>query len=129
MACQAGEERAVRILLALGADCTAATIDNAGRSCVHAAVRAPDAALAAGVPAVLQALAQAGAPLNAVEPAQGHTALHLLAARSGSAAAIDTLLQAGADPYIEDQSGQTPLGTALAAGNTCAVELLLLPGE
>lgn len=127
MACQAGEERAVRILLALGAD--SATLDNAGCSCAHAAARAPEAVLAAGVPAVLQALAQAGAPLNAVEPAQGHTALHLLAARSGSAAAIDTLLQAGADPYIEHKEGQTPLGTALAAGNTCAVELLLLPGE
>lgn len=127
VACQAGEERAVRMLLALGAD--AATIDSRGRTAVHAAALASDAALAAGVPAVLQALAQAGAPLNAVEPAAGRTALHLLAARRGSAAAIDMLLQGSANAYIEDQGGQTPLGCALAAGNTGAVELLLLPGE
>jgi ankyrin repeat protein len=80
---------------------------------------------------VLQALAQGGAPLNAVESATGRTALHLLAARSGSAAAINMLLQCGANAYIADrlEGGQTPLGCALAAGNTSAVELLLLPGS
>lgn len=127
MACKAGEERAVRILLALGAD--AATVDGRGCTAVHAAALASEAALAAGVPAVLQALVQAGAPLNAVDPAAGRAALHLLAARSGSAAAIEALLQGGANPYIADVEGQTPLGCALAAGNTSAVELLLLPGE
>lgn len=126
VACQAGEERAVRMLLALGAD--AATMDSRRHTAAMQAALAPEPALAAGVPAVLEALAQAGAPLNAVDAA-GRTALHLLAGRPGSAAAIRALLHGGANPYIVDAEEQTALGTALAAGNQPAVELLLLAGE
>lgn len=127
-AAAAGQEAAVRMLLLLGA--SAAVVDSSGATPMHLAAQAASQQQAGGPVGVgiVAALLQAGAPIDAVNDRQ-QTALHLLAARPSGAAAIEALLAAGANAYLADAGGATPLGCALAAGNQAAVELLLLAGE
>ncbi len=63
-----------------------------------------------------------GAKVNAIGP-QGRTALHY-AARTGSVALCELLLQAGADATIRDQSGKQPIDAARDANRVEVVQLL-----
>ena len=125
LAALSGNECMVCLLLALGAD--PAAVDGSGATALHLLAQAQ--APAGSSTSAIEVLLRHHAPLGAVD-GSGQAPLHAFAARPGPAAApdISALLDAGADPYLADASGQTPLGCALAAGNQPAVELLLLAG-
>ena len=59
-------------------------------------------------PALVTALAQAGAELNAPDAKGGWTPLHLAAWFSTTPAVVAALLAAGADPAARDKAGKTP---------------------
>jgi len=63
----------------------------------------------------------------------GRTALHIACAESNSESSregsiVARLLEAGADPNVEDADGTTPLHVAAACGSEKVVQLLLLAG-
>ena len=66
-------------------------------------------------PEIIAALLEAGADLNAREPARGRTPLHLAADSNFDPAIVSFLLEAGADPTVQDNEGKTPVD--LAEGN------------
>ena len=59
-------------------------------------------------PALVTALAQAGAELNAPDAKGGWTPLHLAAWFSTTPSVVAALLAAGADPAVRDKAGKTP---------------------
>ena len=59
-------------------------------------------------PALVTALAQAGAELNAPDAKGGWTPLHLAAWFSTTPSVVAALLAAGADPAARDKAGKTP---------------------
>ena len=59
-------------------------------------------------PALVAALAQAGAELNAPDAKGGWTPLHLAAWFSTTPSVVAALLSAGADPAARDKAGKTP---------------------
>ncbi|MEM9175330.1 MAG: caspase family protein [Myxococcota bacterium] len=110
----------VRWLLDGRIDVTAT--DARGRTLLH------DAATRA-TPETIEALARAGAPLQARAGASGTTPL-ALAAAADHAAGVYGLVRSGANVDLPDRDGlrRTPLHTAVAAGAAHAVRLLLQAG-
>src|SRR5437868_9880167 len=110
-----GNRAAVTALLKQAADVNAAQGD--GMTALHWAAMKNDAEL-------VQTLLFAGANVRATTRLGAYTPL-VLAARSGSAAAIAPLLKAGADANSATSNGTTALMLAAASGNTEAVKLLV----
>jgi ankyrin len=150
LACQAGADRVVLLLLAAGADFNALT--PCGLRPLHAAVieqhlsvldllliagadpSAADSSGRTGIhlagatgqrDAVLKLLAARAEP-HAVNQHQ-RTALHA-AAEGGHQDAVVVLLVGGADPAAVDLKQQTALHLAAAAGHRCTVQVLLAGG-
>ena len=73
---------------------------------------------------VVQALAAAGADVNARDHIKQTTALHM-AARRGNVEVAEALLDAGADPHAEDRSGDAALQRALNCRKIEVAALLL----
>lgn len=124
-----GAERGEALLAAIarGDADTAASLTAAGvdlRGPLGAGVVA--AAAAAGQPALVRALAGAGAPLEAADR-DGATPL-LRAASAGRAEALAALLDAGAGIETPGRKSRTALMNAAEAGHADAVRLLLERG-
>ncbi len=110
-----GDAEAVRVLLERGVDVQTARAD--GMTALHWAAMHSDLEMAG-------MLLYAGANLEATTRIGHHTPLHV-AGRSGRAAVVAALLEAGADPRALTASGATPLHLAAQAGNAEAVAALL----
>ena len=81
-----------------------------------------------GHAAIVEFLLKNGADVHlAARNAQKVTALHAGASRGG-AEIVKLLLEAGADPNVEQERGFVPLHSAAANGNAAVVELLLKHG-
>ena len=81
-------------------------------------------------PAVIQALLDAGAQVEAADPVSGSTPLSLAVRDNGSPAIIEVLLAAGANPETPNASGLTPLHLAAVHTDDPAVfEVLLKAGS
>jgi ankyrin repeat protein len=117
-AAMAGDRATVRALLKDGGDVNAAQGD--GMTALHWAAMQDDAELAG-------MLLYAGANLRATTRLGGYAPLHL-SAESGAAAALQKLLEAGADPNAPAAGGTTPLMLAAASGNVTIVTRLLDKG-
>jgi ankyrin repeat protein len=117
-AAMAGNRDAVRSLLKQAADVNAAQGD--GMTALHWAAMKDDADL-------VQTLLFAGANVRATTRIGSYTPL-ILAARSGSAAAIAPLLKSGADANGATANGTTVLMLAAASGNLDAVKQLIDAG-
>jgi ankyrin repeat protein len=117
-AAMAGNRDAVMALLKQAADVNAAQGD--GMTALHWAAMKNDADL-------VQTLLYAGANVRATTRLGAYTPL-LLAAKSGSAAAIGPLVKAGADVNAPTSNGTTPLMFAAASGSTDALTALLKAG-
>jgi uncharacterized protein len=113
-----GDRAAVRALLTGGDDVNAAQGD--GMTALHWAARHGDVDL-------IKMLLAAGANVKATTRLANYTPL-LMASEIGSAAAIDALIGAGADPKGTTASGVTPLMFASAAGQADAVKTLVARG-
>ena len=107
----------VAALLAAGADLAGRTRDR-----IHQAGGVTAVHVAAGYPEVLPVLLAAGAEPDA-EDNDGWTPLF----RATAAAAVELLLEAGADVNAEDH-GWTPLHSVAESGEPAAVDLLLRAG-
>lgn len=116
-AAAAGSERMVSLLL--GAEPRVNARDEAGHTAAMLAVAAPPQT--AGT--VLGLLAKAKADLDAARPGDGLTAL-MLAARSGRADAVSSLLALGASPNKTARNGRTALSFARERGDAEIVRLL-----
>ena len=79
-------------------------------------------------PAVLQALLNAGADIEAKEGRYDLTPLHLAANQNYNPAVIQALLDAGADPEAKEAGGRTPLHFAMGLGNPVVIQALLEAG-
>ena len=77
-----------------------------------------------GTAAVIADLVAQGADLNATTDKSGETSLHL-AARYARADAAKRLLDAGADANSQDNTGRTPLHSAVAADAVGVFQILL----
>ena len=117
-AAMAGNKEAVRALLKQAADVNAAQGD--GMTALHWAAMKDDAEL-------VQTLLFAGANVRATTRIGAYTPL-ILAARSGSGAAIAPLLKSGADANSATANGTTALMLAAASGNTDVVKQLIDAG-
>ena len=117
-AAMTGDRATVRALLKEGGDVNAAQGD--GMTALHWAAMQDDAELAG-------MLLYAGANLRATTRLGGYAPLHL-SAESGAAAALQKLLEAGADPNTPAAGGTTPLMLAAASGNVAIVTRLLDKG-
>ena len=104
-ACQVGNTGAVNILLNAGADPNSA--DVYGRTWIHHAILANSKEL-------LQVVIEKGADLNATNK-KNVTAL-MIACRRGNIDAVSELMNAGADPSIEDGLGATCIHHAVGEG-------------
>ena len=113
-AVKAGDQQAVRALIADGADVNASEAD--GTTPLHWAAYSSDLAIA-------QLLVRAGADAT-IANRYGVEALSV-AAVGGNAALIELLLVAGADPNTVQGEGETALMTAVRTGKLEAVEVLL----
>lgn len=118
-AAEAGDLDVVKELLAGGADVNAAQGD--GMTALHWAALHDDAEM-------ISLLVYAGAHTGAATRLGAYTPL-LVAARQGSAAAVEALLAAGADPLRATANGATPLMLAAASGSAAAVQALLAAGS
>ena len=88
------------------------------------------AATHSGEPAVIQALLDAGAHVEATDATAGATPLSLAVRHNGAPAVIEVLLDAGASLETSDASGRTPLHLAAAHIDDPEVfEVLLIAGS
>jgi ankyrin repeat protein len=110
-----GDTTAVRALLQQKADVNGAQGD--GSTALHWATYRDDVEM-------LKLLLAAGADVKATTRMDAITPL-FMACTNGNPAAIDALLNAGADPKSTKGNGTTALMTAAASGNPEAVKLLL----
>lgn len=102
---EAGREEGIALLLKHGAD--PALKDRNGNIPLHIAVEI-------GYPvSLVETLLAAGSPVNAANAA-GDTALHI-ALRSGRLEYAPPLLKAGADIFLANGKGESPLAVAIAA--------------
>ena len=77
-------------------------------------------------PAVIQALLDAGAPVEATDAVSGATPLSLAIRDNGVPAIIEVLLAGGSNPETPDQTGLTPLHlAALHTDDSVVYEILL----
>ncbi len=113
-----GDADAVRALIREGADVNAAQGD--GMTALHWAAEKGDVELA-------QLLVTAGASLTTTTRHGAYTPLHV-AARAGRGAAVQALLDAGANPNGVTATGATALHQAAGAGSVEAVEALIAKG-
>ena len=119
-----GNARIVAMLLRLGADPNAA--DGFGQTPLYWVSNASPSDGAAGA-AVVSALVQAGASVNAREKIRHCSALHM-AARRGNVLIAQALLEGGADVEARDKYGDTPLHRAVKCGQPDMVAFLLAHG-
>ena len=117
-AVRARDTATLRSLLIKGVDVNAAQGD--GMTALHWAAYQEDVETA-------EILLYAGANVRAATRINAMTPL-ILAAQTGSAPMIETLLANGADPNIAIATGTTPLMLAAAAGNADAVTALIDAG-
>jgi ankyrin repeat protein len=117
-AAMTGDRATVRALLKDGGDVNGAQGD--GMTALHWAAMRDDAELTG-------MLLYAGANLRATTRLGGYTPLHL-AAEAGSPAAMQKLLELGADPNAVATAGTTALMLASASGNVAIVTRLLDKG-
>lgn len=115
LAAHFGHSSLAAYLLAIGADPLARSSNVLANLPIHAAA----AGRHAGIVALLLA---AGTPVDATQHG-GYTALHA-AANAGDLASLEVLLQAGADPSIKADSGQTAFDFATAQNRDLIVERL-----
>lgn len=115
LAAARGNTSILKILLAHHV--SVSTLDNNGRTPLEAAVLH-------GQAAALSLLLAHRADARAVRLEDGRGPLHE-ACMKGFANLVEPLVNAGADPALPDQSGQTPLDLALAYKNLKAVRVLL----
>ncbi len=113
-AAQSGNRDALRAALKDGADVNAAQGD--GMTPLHWAAVRNDVEMA-------DLLMYAGANVKATTRIGGYTPL-LVAAKTGNAKVIETLIKHGADPDRTTANGTTPLMLAAAAGDADAVRIL-----
>ena len=111
----------VTACLALGADVHARSED--GHTPLHRAAEVNTST------AILEALLDAGAGMQAQESNDGYTPLHIAARYSGNAEVTRILIDAGADPNATDRWGQSPLEIAAEINeNPAVIEALLANG-
>src|SRR5262249_56458618 len=118
-AAQQGDRDGVKALIKQAADVNAAQGD--GMTALHWAAMKNDADLA-------QTLLYAGANVRALTRIGSYTPL-ILAAKTGNAAVMETLVGAGGDVNGKTSNGTTVLMLAAASGNAAAVKLLIEKGS
>ncbi|MDE2871254.1 MAG: ankyrin repeat domain-containing protein [Gemmatimonadota bacterium] len=118
-AAQYGGATLVGALLAAGADPNALT--EYGESAIEAAAESAE-------PEVIRLLVAAGAEVNSRSPADGSLPLHKAVPGDGADVRVAALLEAGANPDVQDAKGDTPLHLAAAGGDTAVVSLLASAG-
>jgi ankyrin repeat protein len=114
-ACQHGQPRIVKHLLENGA--SPERTDAAGNSAFHLAISPHNCEI------LRELLAAADDRLMNQQNAEGETVLHI-AAKLDNAEAVQTLLDHGADPRIEDLQGQSPLIVAILENSVECAQLL-----
>jgi len=118
-AAQYGGATLVGALLAAGADPNALT--EYGESAIAAAAESAE-------PEVIRLLVAGGAEVNNRSPADGSSPLHKAVPGDGADVRVAALLEAGANPDVQDAKGDTPLHLAAAGGDTAVVSLLASAG-
>lgn len=113
-AAEYGGPTLVGALLEAGADPSALT--EYGESAI-------DDAAASAEPEVIRLLVAAGAEVNNRSPADGSFPLHKAVAGDGAYLRVAALLEAGANPDVQDAKGDTPLQLAASGGDTAVVSL------
>lgn len=114
-ACQLGQSRIVKLLLESGA--SPERTDAAGNSALHLSISSHSCEI------LREILAVADDRLVNQQNAEGETVLHI-AAKLDNGEAVQTLLDHGADPRIEDVQGQTPLIVAILENSVACAQLL-----
>jgi len=117
-AVQRGDRQFLEALLAAKADVNGAQGD--GMTALHWAAASDDLETA-------RLLIAAGADVKAATRVEGNTPL-MIAATTGDARLLETLLEAGADPNAGNALGTTALMKAASSGSVPAVEALLARG-
>ncbi len=115
-----GHSTIVDLLIANGAD---VNINSRNGTQLHMAARCRDDTCAE----IVKKLLSKGADVNAKDPRQGDTPLHI-AARRGSRKAAELLVGAGANVNAKDKDGHTPLWFAKKEGKTEMIEFLRIHG-
>ena len=118
-AAQYGGATLVGALLEAGADPNALT--EYGESAIEAAAESAE-------PEVIRLLVAAGAGVNNRSPADGSFPLHKAVAGDGAYLRVAALLEAGANPDVQDAKGDAPLHLAASGGDTAVVSLLVGAG-
>lgn len=117
-ACENNRELAVKLLLKHKARADAAALN--GMQPIHAAAKK-------GHVAIVNVLLQHKVKYDVMTRSSGLTPL-MMACQQSHSEVVELLLDAGADPHVEDADGNTPLHFTCAAGNYRTTYLLLTAG-